>query len=87
MKNFLSTLALVFAAIIIAAFSLVSELNAYPEEQYQECFLAVKSNPAVVGLPQSSIESFCDCALTAIVDEGRNDQDSAKQCAREKLNN
>ncbi len=87
MKNFLGTLTLVFASLVMVTFLLATEVFAYPQEQYQECILAVKSNPAVVGLPEISIESFCDCALTAIVDEGRNDENSAKVCAREKLNN
>tara|TARA_B100001250_G_C19688150_1_gene739021 strand:- start:492 stop:731 length:240 start_codon:yes stop_codon:yes gene_type:complete len=59
---------------------------AYPTDQMDECILAAKSNPAVLQLPESAIEDFCDCALTLIIDEGNNDKESAKKCAKEKLN-
>ncbi len=86
MKNLLGNLTLLFASLVLVVFSLVVEVDAYPQDQYQECLLAAKSNPAVVGIPEVSLESFCDCALTAILDEGKNDKDSAQQCAKNTLN-
>ena len=61
--------------------------NAYPEDQYNACMLAAKSNPAVINLPESAIADFCNCALTEILDKGKNDSLAAKECARKTLNN
>ncbi|ABX09129.1 hypothetical protein [Prochlorococcus marinus] len=62
-------------------------VNAYPQDQYDACKLSANSNPAVNNLPESSIDDFCDCALTAILDEGKSDKVSANECARKTLNN
>ena len=86
MKKLLFNLSIVFATFVIVAFSLSIGVDAYPQDQYNECILAVKSNPVVVGIPEDSIESFCDCALTAIIDDENTDQNSAKTCAKETLN-
>ena len=59
-----------------------SNAKAYPQDQFNECILAAKSNPAVLGAPEKAIQNFCDCSLKAILDEGRNDVASANQCAR-----
>ncbi len=86
MKKLLFNLSIVFATFSIVAFSFAIGVDAYPQDQYQECILAVKSNPVVVGIPEVALESFCDCALRAIIDDN-NDGNSAKKCARETLNN
>ena len=87
MKKLLFNLSIIFATFIIVAFSLAIRVDAYSQDQYQECVLAVKTNPVVVGIPEVALESFCDCALSAIIDDGNNDENSAKQCAKETLNN
>ncbi len=87
MKKLLFNLSIVFATFVIVAFSLARGIDAYPQDQYQECILAVKSNPVVVDIPEVALESFCDCALRAIIDDGNTDENSAKKCARETLNN
>ena len=86
MKKLLFNLSIVFTTFIIVTFSLIISVDAYPQDQYKECILAVKSNPVVVGIPEDSIESFCDCALTAIIDDENTDKNSAKKCAKETLN-
>ena len=86
MKKLLFKLSIAFSTFVIVAFSVAIGVEAYPQDQYKECMLSVKSNPVVVGIPEVSIESFCDCALTAIIDEGNRDEKSAKQCAKETLN-
>ena len=86
MKKLLFKLSIAFVTFVIVAFSLAVEVNAYPQDQYKECILAVKSNPVVVGIPEDFIESFCDCALTAIIDDDNTDENSAKKCAKETLN-
>ena len=66
--------------------AIVPKAIAYPEDQFDECMLAAKANPSLVGVTESYIEGFCDCALTAILDEGKNDVASANKCAKQTLN-
>ncbi|AAQ00252.1 Predicted protein [Prochlorococcus marinus subsp. marinus str. CCMP1375] len=74
-----------FSFLMMVSFS--PKVNAFPQDQFKDCILASKSNPAVIGVPETAIEAFCNCALTAIVDEGKNDQNSAIECAEKELNN
>ena len=66
--------------------AIVPTAIAYPEDQFNECMIAAKANPSLVGVSESYIEGFCDCALTAILDEGKNDVASANKCAKQTLN-
>ncbi len=70
--------------ILISTFS--AKAIAYPREQLQECITAAKSNSAIVDIPEMDISDFCDCALKAIVDEGKDESSSANDCARRNLN-
>ena len=54
---------------------------AYPQEQLNQCILSTKQSPIILGVPQHSIESYCDCALKLIVDEQQEMRKSANQCA------
>ena len=64
----------------------ISRIYAYPQEEYDECILASKANPAILGVPDSSIKNFCNCALKEIVDKGKNARISANECVRKHLN-
>ena len=66
--------------LLLFAFSISLVVNAYPEDQFKECILGVKQNPIILGVPEKSIEKFCDCALTLIVDEGKDDKASGIEC-------
>ena len=66
--------------------AIVPTAIAYPEDQFNECMIAAKANPSLVGVSESYIEGFCDCALTAILDEAKNDVASANKCAKQTLN-
>ena len=70
----------------LLVYSVSKSVMAYPQDQFNDCILAAKSNPAVIDLPTKSLEAFCDCALKAIVDEGKNEKKSANQCAMTNLN-
>jgi len=65
--------------LIIIIFS--STAFAYPREQFNECILGSKRNPVILGIPQDSLESFCDCSLTSILDENEEAKESINQCA------
>ena len=64
-------------------FALAPAAIAYPQDQFEDCVLSAKSNPVMEGVPESSIESFCDCALKQIIDKGKNEQNSANKCAKQ----
>ena len=69
--------------LIILVFS--SKAFAYPKEQFNECILGSKRNPVILGSPQKSIESFCDCSLSSILDEHKEANISINQCAMKNL--
>ena len=54
----------------------------YPKEQLKECMLSAKANPSILGAPESSIKNFCDCALTSIMDDGKDPDSSANKCVK-----
>ena len=72
---------LVILAMIIFTFS--TKVIAYPQTQLKDCVLSAKQNPVILGVPEKSIEDFCDCALKLIVDEGKEGKPSANKCASE----
>ena len=53
---------------------------AYPESQFKECLLGVKRSPIILGVPEQSIENFCDCALEKIIDQGIDDKTAGIDC-------
>mgnify|MGYP007063344294 CR=1 FL=1 len=57
--------------------------NAYPQSQLNECILGSKQSPIILGVPAKSIENYCDCVLTLIVDKGSDAKESAKSCGLE----
>ena len=62
-----------------------TSISAYPKDQLNECILGSKRNPIILGTPQESIEDFCDCSLTSIIDEHKDARLSINQCALKKL--
>ena len=68
---------------LLFLFSFASLAFSYPEDQFKECLLGVKQNPVILGVPEKSIEKFCDCALTSIVDEGNDEKTSGVKCTAE----
>ena len=75
-----------FLASLLFFTSYSTSVFAYPKNEFDQCMQSAKSNPAVEGITDEALRSFCDCALRAIVDEGRNNTTSAKKCAKENLN-
>ena len=58
----------------------------YPESQMADCINSALSNPATKSISQESIANYCDCALTAIIDEGKDLRDSGYDCAVKNFN-
>ncbi len=65
---------------LLIVFALADATSAYPESQFNECIVGVKRNPIILGVPETSIQNFCDCALTLIVDQGKDDKESGIEC-------
>ena len=55
-------LSLVLATLILI-YSFPTGILAYPQDQFNECLLAAKSNPDVNRLPIEDLKLFCDCAI------------------------
>ena len=66
---------------LLALFTFVPMSIAYPQDQLEECMLSAKKNPAIQDVDGSSIESFCDCSLNLIMDQGERAKTAANQCA------
>ena len=76
----------VLAALLVIMLAFSSKAIPYPKDHLKECILGVKQSPIVLGVPERSIENFCDCALTSIIDEGKDDRASGMECAAKSFN-
>ena len=75
--------------IIILCLLIFSYSNAaysYPESQMKDCITSALSNPATKGIPKESLTNYCDCALTAIIDEDKSIRESGYECAKNNFN-
>ena len=66
-------------ALLIFSFSIPA--YSYPESQMKDCLTSAKKNPATQGVPEESLKNYCDCALQAIIDQGRDIRESGYECA------
>ena len=66
--------------------SFASKAYSYPESQMEECVLSAISNPATKSISKDSITNYCDCALTAIIDENKDIRESGFECAQKNFN-
>ncbi len=71
-----------FAVLLFVFFLFTAPVRAYPQDQLIECKLGAKTSPVVLGVPDESIEKWCDCVLRSIVDDGKEDLPSANECGR-----
>ncbi len=75
-----------FISLIILLFFLAMPSYAYPESQMDDCIASANKNPAVIDIPEESIRNYCDCALTAIIDEEKDIRASGYECAINNFN-
>ncbi len=68
-------------AFLVLFFLFTPTVISYPQEQLQDCIASAKQNPSIEGVTEESIESYCDCALTLIVDQGEDIRSSGYECA------
>ncbi len=76
-----------FPIVFLALFALDGPVHSYPSSEFDQCVLTAKANPAVSSVPEKSIKAFCDCALKANIDEGKDIQPSAEKCLSKHINN
>ena len=72
--------------IFILLISFASTANSYPESQMEDCISSAISNPATKSISKTSISNYCDCALTAIIDEKKDIRESGYECAKKNFN-
>ena len=72
--------------ISIILISFTSTAYSYPESQMEDCISSAISNPATKSISKTSITNYCDCALTAIIDENKNIRESGYECAQKNFN-
>ncbi len=75
--------------ILIISFLLISfasKAYSYPESQMEDCISSAKRNPATKTISNASITNYCDCALTAIIDENKDIRESGYECAQKYFN-
>ncbi len=75
-----------FTSLVLLLFILAIPAYAYPESQMEDCIVSAKENPAVKNIPEQSIKNYCDCALTAIIDEEKDIRESGYECATKNFN-
>tara|TARA_Y100001968_G_scaffold266533_1_gene256100 strand:- start:4571 stop:4777 length:207 start_codon:yes stop_codon:yes gene_type:complete len=66
--------------------SFVGPTYSYPESQMEDCISSALKNPATNSISKSSITSYCDCALKAIIDESKDIRQSGFACAQKTFN-
>ena len=72
--------------ISILLISFASTAYSYPESQMDDCISSAISNPATKSISKASITNYCDCALTAIIDENKDIRKSGYECAQKHFN-
>ena len=76
---------IIFITILIISFA--SPAYSYTESQIDDCVSSALSNPATKLVSKEAITNYCDCALTAIIDENKDIRESGYECAQKTLNN
>ena len=75
---------LLIVSLLILSFA--GTVYSYPEDQMEDCISSALSNPATQSISESSIASYCDCALKAIIDEDQDIRESGYKCAQKNFN-
>lgn len=75
-----------FTSLVLLLFISVMPAYAYPDSEMEDCVLAAGKNPAVINIPEESIRNYCECALTAIIDEKKDVRESGYNCAQKNFN-
>ena len=76
--------AILIISILILSYS--GTAYSYPESQMNDCISSALSNPATNSISKDAIKSYCDCALAAIIDEGKDIKESGYECAQKNFN-
>ena len=66
--------------------SFTGRVFSYPTSQMNDCIKSALNNPATKSISMDSITNYCDCALIAIIDEGKDIRESGYSCAMKNFN-
>ena len=66
--------------------SFANTAYSYPESQMEDCVSSAISNPATKSISKAKITNYCDCALTAIIDNKKDIRESGYECAQKYFN-
>ena len=72
--------------IVLAIFIISPPVKAYDNIQLENCISGSKENSILDQVSESKIRSYCECALTFIVDERQRIRKAANKCALSNLN-
>ena len=73
---------LIFTAfLMLIVFAMSPLVRAYEADQLADCLLSARENPALAGVLESPIQSYCECALDLIVDRKQDIRESGQKCA------
>ncbi len=75
-----------FVVISILLILFAGKAYSYPESQMDDCIASALSNPATKSISKTEITNYCDCALTAIIDEEKDIRTSGFECAQKNFN-
>ena len=76
--------AILIISILIVSFA--STAYSYPQSQMDDCVSSALENPATKSISKIAITNYCDCALKAIIDQGKDIRESGYECAQKNFN-
>tara|TARA_Y100001968_G_C19250255_1_gene664061 strand:+ start:315 stop:551 length:237 start_codon:yes stop_codon:yes gene_type:complete len=72
--------------IFLIFFSFTGSAYSFPKSELNVCISNALSNPTTKEKSVLSITNYCECALTAIIDEKKNIRESGLECALKNFN-
>ena len=67
-------------------FSFSAKAYSYSQSQMEDCICNAKMNPATKTISETAITNYCDCVLTAIMDQNKEIRVSGYECAVKNFN-
>ena len=75
-----------FLILSILLISFAGKAYSYPGNQMDDCISSALNNPATKSISRIAIRNYCDCALTAIIDQRKDIRSSGFECAQKNFN-
>ena len=75
-----------FLFLFVSFFLFSGAVYSIPNNQMDDCISSALNNPATKSISRIAIRNYCDCALTAIIDQGKDIRSSGFECAQKNFN-